>query len=174
MKALDQTAMQSLEDREWKELHAEELQEDARQFQQLMEEPSLAQQHFPSWWVVPQLIAISLEECQDVKRLLNDVDFRDEIMSLASDQIHMMGWAEEMMEDDDDCLLEVDLAAVASVGPAGLWLRAQVRQVTRDSTVEDRTAIVDLPIAFSQPSQTMEELRSSVLGLVAAAAAVAE
>jgi hypothetical protein len=103
---------------------------------------------------------------------LNDADFRDEIMSLASNQIDTLGWAEEM--EDDDSILQVDLAAVASVGPAGIWLRAQVRQVALDHNVEDRTAIVDLPIAFSQPSQTMEELRSSVLGLVAAAAAVAE
>jgi hypothetical protein len=157
---LDHQAFDLMAQDEWTDSHAEELEEQRRLLLTLTEEPIA--KDLPSWWMFP-LFSVAdgmMEECQGVKELLNEPDFVNEIQALTTQHVVL----EQYYQSD----LEVIKAAVASVGPSGVLIRAQIRQLDDlQALTDDRVAIVDLPIAFSQEAKTVEELRSFVLGLVA-------
>jgi hypothetical protein len=109
--------------------------------QQLTEAPKVAD--CPEWWTFSQKTATVQEE---YKSLVNDVDFEHLLIDLC--QKNYQG--EPILQ-----------AKVASIGPAGIFLRARVEKKT------DGVSVVDIPIPFPLgESTTNDELRENVIALI--------
>jgi hypothetical protein len=110
----------------------------------------------PNWWISPETNRDLVEECQLIRRLLNQEAYMNEVIALAS-----IGLQEEMMHD-----VNIAKAIVMAVGPSGLYFRAA-------TTNQDGTyTILDIPLRLRGPdgSQTLndpESLRAAVLGAIA-------
>lgn len=114
---------------------------------------------YPDWWVfaIDCLQDPDMEtECNTVKSLLNTQDFTDTVQELA-----------EMMVATDGLQYLVESAGVASVGPAGIYLRAKVWSAAPG--LSEEPMLLDLPIRFDEPVSTIQELQSTVLHMVARA-----
>jgi len=122
--------------------------------------------NFPDWWVKPSddTLGISFsnsvdldDECENIARLLNEEEFREDMVSLAT-----QGLFESIGVDGYD--YEIQKAIVSWVGPLGVCLRAKARKNAKDSS-----RIIDIPIPFGrEPAKDRNELRAAVLGAVAA------
>ncbi len=113
--------------------------------------------HLPSWWIAPDTSEMS-EECQSIKRILNQEDFQMQLQGLAN-----LGL--DFCEDGD--LFDIQRVTVCSIGPAGFYFRAIAKE-------GNSCTILDIPYSaflnnaddgniITEPSS----LRSAVLGAVA-------
>lgn len=130
---------------------AEKTKELERQWQAQHPEDKLS---YPPWWEFS--IALT-EECDNIKRLLNDDEFQPEMKALAT-----KGLCEEYMDWD------MERAVVSQVGPAGLYLRSKM--VNHAVNAEVTAVMVDIPIPFGAVVDNVADLRAIVLGRVASAA----
>jgi hypothetical protein len=111
-----------------------------KQSQELMEEPLAVD--WPSWWTVPQLKIMLVEECNTLKSLLNEADFANDLIALC--KVHY------------DTKSPIRQAKAASIGTSGIFLRA---------VVDDN--LVDVPIPFpGGEARTSDDLRESVLTMI--------
>jgi hypothetical protein len=166
---LDHQAYSMIAQENYKVQNYEQVQDDERIYMALAEEPIA--DSMPLWWTFPQFTSAGLDkECRNVKSLLNEADFRDEIQALATQELLVLY---RRKEEPVQVVAAVDVlkVAVAAVGPSGILLRAQIRQVDVQRESGERVSMVDLPVQFSQEAGTREDLRASVLGLVEMAAA---
>ena len=122
-----------------------------------IEERNLLHSHdnivFPSWWV-PSGTAMQ-EECDTLKRLLNEERFQKEVNALARKGLDVM---------DGGHFLTVLNAVVAVVGPAGFYMRAKTER-TSQILGERTSSIVDIPLSFSGGivAANSSDLRSNAL-----------
>jgi hypothetical protein len=114
---------------------------------------------WPDWWTVPQLTLFLADECKYLKSLLNEEEFAHELKALGTTAVSATSIVQQ--------------ANVASIGPSGVFLRAQVIQ-DEESMEDDQpktSAMVDIPIRFPQgEATTVDDLREYVLTLVERAA----
>jgi len=143
LQILDSQAHRLISNDEWRAQHTEELDHDKRISRALKEEPGYMD--FPVWWTFPTVGLI--EECTSIKSLLNEDDFRNELVSIAQQFRPALKTT------------EIAQAAVAAVGPSGMIIRASVKQ-------HDFWEIVDVPISFDGIASSSDDLRGFVLGLV--------
>ena len=149
---LDHQAEGMLAELEWKETHFEEIQDHLRIHLALVDNDVM---EHPSWWVFPNDSPGMVGECQSVRELLNEADFQTEIKLLAT----------QLIQDSEEEYL-VEQAGIAEVGAAGIILRAYVKQFRLDEE-EDETKIVEIPFKFGEVATTVDDLRASVLGIIA-------
>lgn len=125
-----------------------------------------APDEFPTWWIQPNDQQLDLnindsmdlsKECQSIVRLLNEEDFQEDMISLAT-----KGLYDSIGADGFD--YQVEKSVVAAVGPVGLFLRAKVKKEN-----EDGFRVIEIPIPFGkEPAKDQNAMRSLVLGAVAA------
>ena len=117
---------------------------------------TLSLNDFPSWWVQPELRPGLAEECDTIKKILNERDFEDAIKALVAKAT--MDFAQV------DGTFQILQAAVAAVGPAGIYIRARLR---RNETM-DEISILDIPYSFGGDLViNAVDLRSAVLRTIA-------
>jgi hypothetical protein len=175
LQRLDERATELIRHQEWNRDHAEE-----QLLQTNNEEPSLQEDEIdlPSWWVSPTTTAIfqdgrsMVDECQNVKDLLNEQEFYQDLVAMATRT------CTELYPLDSFRLMQT---AVSMVGPAGMMVRAHVKLegggfgnnggFGTDNDDDDSSSsllVVDLPVLFSRQVGTVEDLRACVLGVVVA------
>ena len=159
LEQLDTTALERIALSEWKEDNYETIHRQDRLTRQLEEEPHPA--NLPSWWTKPLAREFDMmDECDNVKKLLNEADFAPEVLMLAKEQVAVVN---NGAVDVDQ--LKVTQAAVALVGTTGLFMRAHVELLGTEKEM-----VVDLPMKFRSaqdaPMATVKDLRSAVLALV--------
>lgn len=185
LEELDETAIRRIREQEYQQYNKNEIRND----ETVWEELSVAKQddELPSWWidtthvVLPFATPVNnnnqmVDECNNVRKLLNEQEFRNDIVALATRT------CQELYPMDD---FHCTKAAVTRVGPAGIIVKAKIRILDDDgddgddddnnnnndnnNTNDDNDIlIIDLPVRFSSVVQTPEELRASVLGSVVA------
>mmetsp|Transcript_6030 Transcript_6030/g.13129 ORF Transcript_6030/g.13129 Transcript_6030/m.13129 type:complete len:331 (-) Transcript_6030:249-1241(-) len=109
---------------------------------------------YPSWWVAPSTGYELVAECDNIKRLLSDDEFQNDVNALARKGLEALGLGGDYV---------VRKAVVTAVGPAGLCLRAM-------ADFSGSTVLMDVPLPFGgEPQSDPQALRAAVLGEVAAA-----
>ena len=147
--ALDAQASNIIKNNEWQEENHEQVQASERQMQALKDTNEPVE--LPSWWVAPDSSDL-IAECSFLRDVLNERDFSSEVEKLASQTISSL-----LGEN-----INVNQAAVAAVGPAGL--------VIRGSYVENsRSEIIEIPVHFDQVMTEKGALREAVLSKVSPA-----
>jgi hypothetical protein len=140
----------------------------------------------PDWWVPTPTPAANFEmaqECRVVMDLLNEDDFSKELRVLSNRAM------EQQTQKPTGMKMLVRQAVVASIGLAGILLRASVQEVPLDvydeHFVEDSkrdgfassspfpVRVWELPIPFGKVASTVDDLRADVLGIIATAEGVA-
>ena len=111
---------------------------------------------FPKWWVPPNQMS---DECDNVRRLLNDECFQPEVQALARQGLMAVDGREDFV---------VEHAAIIAVCPTGVYIRARATLYGIFQEAEER--IVDIPLAFGHEVKDVGDLRAAILGAVAAAA----
>lgn len=121
---------------------------------------------FPDWWLQASddELGISLscsidldDECGNIARLLNEEDFKEDLVSLAT-----QGLFDSIGMDGED--YQIQKAIVTHVGPMGVCLRTKAKKKT-----DNQFKIIDVPVAFGrEPAKDINDLRAAVLGAVAA------
>ena len=155
LQQLNDDALERIRKQEWKIDHKEELELDELVWQNLRKEESFDE--LPKWWIPPKEYYDSyaniglIDECERVKDLLNEDEFRDDVVSLATKVC-----TEQYPLDT----FKLTHSAVTRVGPFGLMIKARVRLDEKD------TLTIDLPVKFSSSAETIDELRACVLGIV--------
>lgn len=106
----------------------------------------------PSWWVPAG--SFMQEECETLKKLLNEDRFQTEVNALARKGLDVM---------DGGHLLTVLNTAVAVVGPAGFYFRAKTERTNQ--ILDEGTSIIDIPLSFSNGvvAENSSDLRSNAL-----------
>lgn len=94
----------------------------------------------PQWWIFPKFDLNLSKYCESFLGILNEADFRSDLLQLARGQLHGT---------------PIDRVTVVSVGPSGIILRT-VQQLN----------LQDVPIQFPTVAQSEDELREHVLGLL--------
>jgi hypothetical protein len=108
----------------------------------------------PHWWVNP--IGELIAECEFLKKLLNEDEFSKDLRGLACRTMSAV-----LGEDFD-----VQQAAVAVIGPAGLVIRANYAdEILLGKTTSDLET-AELPISFQTAARNPGELRELVLRTV--------
>jgi len=154
--ALDVRASEVLRTKTWKAKFNQEAGMDADlQLQMLRDADNIS---FPKWWISPAVAEDCQRECNYILKLLNDDEFVQDVQNLALAGVQQAS----LRSLDDDKIYSIELAAVAAVGPAGLIMRACLRDA-RTGQLD----ILELPMAFQQPANDAENLRAAVLGAVA-------
>jgi hypothetical protein len=110
---------------------------------------------FPSWWVPPGCDEAMAAECTNMRNILNENEFKSDIIALAQDSLNHAGEGYAVKE-----------AKVAAIGPAGLCFK--VRAVAAREP-QNPTHILDVLYPFGVNLQDSEALRATVLGAVATA-----
>ena len=109
---------------------------------------------YPNWWVGPETSYELVAECDNIKRLLSDDEFQNDVNSLARKGLEALGLGGDY---------SVRKAVVTAVGPAGLCLRAL-------ADFNGSTVLMDVPLPFGgEPQRDPQALRAAILGEVAAA-----
>lgn len=153
---LDHIAEDKLHALEWQAAHQEE---DERKWMELLgktEDAKLVD--FPSWWVYPNLEILEMaDECESVRRLLNEEGFQDEIRALAANSL--------LQGHPNGRDLLVEQAAVVAVGPAGIYMRARAKLLRAHETT-DETLILDVPMKFQHEATSVASLREILLSAI--------
>ncbi len=152
---LDHLAEDRLQALEWEAAHHEE---DERKWMELLgktENSKLAD--LPSWWVYPTLLQDMAEECESVRRLLNEQGFQEELRALAATTL--------LIEHPFGRDLLVEQAAVAAVGPAGIYMRARAK-LLRTHEESDETLLLDVPMRFDEEANSVAALREILLSAI--------
>ena len=163
---LDRSAYDHIAHLERQEDNAQQLQDDWHVKRILQQAP--ASYNFggdlPTWWKVGD-VEIQ-RECDALKPILNSDDFCDELRALAVQALPDA--PQDWIQSRVSCL-HVTTAAVALVGAAGLYLRAQVRDQSAGGN-QNQLSIIALAIPFFQettkPCLTADQVRESVLRLI--------
>jgi len=114
----------------------------------------------PSWWVPPECDANLAADCDNIKSLLNEAEFHQDIVALAQD-----GLAHHAVGQTGD--YQVQRAKVVAVGPAGVCLKVAAIQFSQPGRGQQ---YMDVVYPFGgDPVTDVKELRASVLGAIAAA-----
>lgn len=114
----------------------------------------------PDWWVPPENNANLVADCENIRSLLNEAEFQDEIVVLAQNglQQHLFG----QRKND----YSVQRAKVAVVGPAGILLKVAAIDFSTNGSIQ----YMDVVYPFGgEPARDVEVLRALVLGVIAAA-----
>ena len=159
---LENEAESKIAQEEWNFDHAEEIQEEEQFFLIITEEQSTA--HLPPWWL-PTSPGEMNDECKSLKSLLNEIDFRQDLVSLATGQLQS--------ERGEECA-KVIQAGVSSIGPSGILLLARVisdhdHDFSSSSTIihhQDQWNIIDVAFQFPKVANSADEIRSFVLDLI--------
>jgi hypothetical protein len=125
---------------------------------QLSEVPSA--DDVPDWWTWAELQRPMVDECTNLKRLLNEDDFGADRRRLAAKY--------GVPDDKDATILE---ARIVSIGPSGLYLRCLVDESSSSSTSAVArsicsTRIVAVAIRFASKALGADMLRTNVLKLI--------
>ena len=144
LQVLDGKAHGEIRQKQWEDDNHEDISAAQRQMRALRDPTGL---ELPGWWVSEGTMA---SECKFLKDLLNEDEFEEEIKALALYEMKQTLWSQ---------VAQVNQAAVATVGPPGLMLRARY-------TENGQPKIVEVPVAFSQPCHDSSSLRAAVLGAV--------
>jgi hypothetical protein len=101
-------------------------------------------------------------ECDNIRRLLNEDEFSQDVKALAQDVLN--GW------QGGDVLYAVKKARVAIVGPAGICMKVRAQSQLQDEDGGKPIHILDVMYPFGvPPMQDVKSLRAAVLGAIAAA-----
>jgi len=125
---------------------------------QLSEDPIA--DDLPEWWTWVELQISLREECMNLKQLLNEDDFLDDIRKLAT----MYHYGDS--SSNENPMIE---ARVAEVGPSGLYLRGLVDEsptVSTKPSSSPKIRIIPVAIRFDTKATTPEMLRNNVLKLI--------
>lgn len=106
---------------------------------------------FPSWWVHPSFMLET--ECMSMRSILNEAEFQADIHALAQNTLNRLKGADAY---------QLQNARVATIGPAGIAIKAQAQ-------AGGSSVVVDVMYAFSEPMQDAQALRAAILGAVAMA-----
>ena len=157
---LDDTAMERIQQQEYNHNNREELEAAEESFVKLQSaEPD---DEMPLWWISAEehhgsynlSNNLMIEECQNMKSLLNEAEFRGDLKTVAT-----KACVEAYPLDS----FFLNQAAVSSIGPAGLIVKAHV-----SFGAGEDSHVVSLPVAFPSTANSSEDLRSYVLGVVEA------
>jgi hypothetical protein len=110
---------------------------------------------FPSWWVPAGCDEAMAAECANMRNILNENEFKSDIIALAQDSLNHAGEGYAVKE-----------AKVAVIGPAGLCFK--VRAVSAREP-QNPTHVLDVLYPFGENLQEAQALRATVLGAVATA-----
>ncbi|KAL7561814.1 hypothetical protein ACA910_016393 [Epithemia clementina (nom. ined.)] len=108
---------------------------------------------YPDWWVSPTVAEDCMRESRAILDLLNEDEFARDVQHLA-----LSG----LQQAEPQANHVVELATVAAVGPAGLIMRACVRDHRTD-----QLRMAQVPLAFDVPVSDVDSLRGAVLSIVA-------
>lgn len=189
LQRLDLQAQETIRKLEWNELHHEDVAAEHRMHRELLREATGGgggddALHFPTWWVhLSSTDDIMRRECDSLRKLLNDDEFRSAVASMATQAMDAAAVSDDDDNDDDEEEEElssmsyddfhVTQAVVAAVCPKGLLLRAAVAPLEilgEHSHDNARGHVLEIPIQFStNAANTADELQSAVLALVDAA-----
>lgn len=116
---------------------------------------------YPLWWIHPKNTEM-VEECENIKRILNQENFQHQVKALAREGL-------AFTEDGD--LFEIQKAVVTSLGPAGFYFRV-VASKKFASEVDNQFTVMDISFSLNPFGQNPEievpsDLRAAVLGAVA-------
>jgi hypothetical protein len=150
---LDDMDAEKIREQEWKGTHREEIQAQMRLWEALIQTEDVG---IPSWWVDPATIPDFPPECETVRDLLNDDDFQRQLQAMAGKTI----------ADNSDEEYVVQRAGVALVGPAGLVIRAWVKQVALFAFEDEDGLILEVPYPFDKPTTSVFDLRGIMAKLV--------
>lgn len=109
----------------------------------------------PSWWI-PPVNADMVEECQKIKRILNQDGFQSQVKSLAIDGLAYC---------DEGEAFKIQKAAVCNIGPSGFYFRAIATKLMNN----EEYTILEIPYNIFNNEEISEtsQLRAAVLGAVA-------
>jgi hypothetical protein len=188
---LDEQAQEAIRKLEWNEIHHEDVAAEARMHQELLRastgEDSL---QLPEWWVHPPSASDMRRECDSLRKLLNDDEFRTAVSAMATRAMDAAAASDIRDFDEDEAASDsssdygdyhVTQAVVSALGPRGLVLRAAVSPLEILGRPSHRSArghvVLEIPIQFSSTAappaaaHSAEELQAAVLALVEAAEA---
>ena len=147
---LDVRASESILNAEWEAKLTDEGINVAYQRKRLRDPNGIT---YPDWWIPSTVAEDCFTECKSILELMNDDEFSRDVHNLAVHGLKRQG--------PDDIHI-VELAAVSAVGPAGLILRACIRDPENEQIVTR-----EVPFAFPEPASGVESLRTAVLSAVA-------
>lgn len=116
----------------------------------------------PSWWIHPKNREM-VEECENIKRILNQENFQHQVKALAR---------EGLAYTEDGDLFQIQKAVVSSLGPAGFYFRVVASKKFATQTTDSHFTILDIPFSLNPFGQNPEieepsDLRAAILGSVA-------
>jgi hypothetical protein len=119
----------------------------------------------PRWWIPCTDLALS-RQCESLRDLLNEPDFRHELRTMV---IRQVGAGGDDNSDDDD--LKVGHAACVAIGTAGMVVRATAMSRGGDgggasSTGNRVLGMFEVPVAFPTPAVEFDTIRNHVLDIV--------
>ncbi|CAB9507161.1 expressed unknown protein [Seminavis robusta] len=154
LQQLDQQAKDVLQQQAELEANYEAIQAYKRQAAQLQ---SVEEVDFPTWWIPPS-DAIDVES-KSLRSLLNEDDFRKDVLSLAKYGIRL--------QIHEDYYL-VAQAGIRSISATGLMLGALIRDPEDGDakSTPSNTIAVDIPIPFQNKAGDPNQLRDNVLDMV--------
>jgi hypothetical protein len=116
---------------------------------------------YPSWWIPPECNANLLVDCNNIRGLLNEDEFSQDVGALAQDVLN--GWK-------GGEVYTVKNARIAAVGPAGICLKVRAQYQLQDEDGDKPIHILDVMYPFGDvPMHDAASLRAAVLGALAAA-----
>jgi hypothetical protein len=158
---LDSESYQSIADKEWKEQHAEQLASQQQLIESLQEEPSGID--LPDWWSYAALNQGLVDECSNMKTLLNEEDFATDLNIIFQNHFQ-----------NPDFSIQTIKTCAASVGPSGLFLRSYAERTgDYDDKRLDKYFNAELALQFDTNAKSKDQLTFLVLKLVESAGEVA-
>ena len=165
---LDLEAHKILVQREWEEDYSDVISERQSRVQVLQEEPR--GDELPDWWTYPGLNQFLAAECTSLKALLNEDDFSDDLIALASSASLCQPHHQSGRQTVNGQKMKIVKACAACVGPSGLVLRAQVEIEAPAGDIPDADSsgptVMEFPIQFKNVASSADELQLQVLDLV--------
>lgn len=107
---------------------------------------------YPDWWVHAEEQEL-WEECDNLRRILNEEDFTNEVKALVC-------YAHELLEQT--ARFELKKVKVVAVGPAGILFRAKAIEDSSGNGI-----LLEVPFSFGGILSNSEQMRSAVLGAIA-------
>jgi hypothetical protein len=139
----------------------EEFENDPQDLEELCQLNSNKIDDYPSWWVPPECNADMVADCDNIRRLLNEDEFSQDVGALAQDVLNGLQTGEGYA---------VKKARIAVVGPAGICLKVRAQYQIENKDGVKPIHILDVMYPFGgPPMQDVESLRAAVLGAVVAA-----
>lgn len=158
---LDSESYQSIANKEWEEQHADQLAAQEQVIENLQEEPLGVD--LPDWWTFAALNQGLVEECTNMKNLLNEDDFATDVNAIFQHRYK-----------NQDFSIQAIKTCVASVGPFGVYMRSYAERIgAYDDEKLDKFFTAELALQFDVEAQVKDELTALVLQLVESAGEMA-